>query len=109
MVLYHPLSTIHPLLPLTPGQHDFATVARLLSEDMRTAVGGGDMGFAPEEAMAQTYPDVLVKRFFTMREGEITEPIQGSEGRMYIFKVTGKKTEPEELKLTVTLQGLPAN
>ncbi|MBX7221385.1 MAG: SurA N-terminal domain-containing protein [Blastocatellia bacterium] len=78
---------------------DFATVARLLSEDMRTAVGGGDMGFAPEEAMAQTYPDVLVKRFFTMREGEITEPIQGSEGRMYIFKVTGKKTEPEELKL----------
>lgn len=78
---------------------DFATVARVASEDIQTAVRGGDMGFVPEEAALKVYPETLIKRFFSMREGEITEPIPGSQGRMYIFKVTGKKLEPEELKL----------
>ncbi len=78
---------------------DFATVARIASEDYQTGQQGGDMGFAPEETLARTYPEPLIRKFFSMREGEVTEPIQGSNGRWYIFKVTGKKLEEQELKL----------
>lgn len=78
---------------------DFATVARTVSEDIQTAQQSGDMGLIPEEALQQVYGETLAKRFFAMREGEITEPITGSNGRMYIFKVAGKRLEAQEGKL----------
>ncbi|MCS7078930.1 MAG: SurA N-terminal domain-containing protein [Chloracidobacterium sp.] len=78
---------------------DFATVARTVSEDIQTAQNSGDAGFFPEDALRQTFGDALAKRFFSMTEGQITEPIPGANGRIYIFKLTGKRTEPVEPKL----------
>ncbi|AEP10892.1 SurA N-terminal domain-containing protein [Chloracidobacterium thermophilum] len=78
---------------------DFATVARTVSEDIQTAQNSGDAGFFPEDILRQTFGEALAKRFFSMTEGQITEPIPGSNGRLYIFKLTGKRTEAIEPKL----------
>ncbi len=78
---------------------DFATVARTVSEDFQTAQNSGDAGFFPEDLLRQTFGEALAKRFFGMTEGQITEPIPGSNGRIYIFKLTGKRTEPVEPQL----------
>jgi parvulin-like peptidyl-prolyl isomerase len=78
---------------------DFATVARIASEDIQTAQNSGDAGFLPEENLKQTFGEALATRFMGMREGEITEPIPGSNGRIFIFKLTGKRTEAVDPKL----------
>lgn len=75
---------------------DFATVARNYSEH-QSALQSGDMGFIPEESL-KGFPNGLGQRFFAMREGEVTEPIQ-IQGAFFIFKVTGKKLDEQELKL----------
>jgi parvulin-like peptidyl-prolyl isomerase len=78
---------------------DFATVARTVSEDIQTAQNSGDAGFFPEDILRQTFGEALAKRFFSMTEGQITEPIPGSNGRLYIFKLTGKRMEAIEPRL----------
>jgi hypothetical protein len=74
-------------------------VARTVSEDIQTAQNSGDAGFFPEDILRQTFGEALAKRFFSMTEGQITEPIPGSNGRLYIFKLTGKRMEAIEPKL----------
>jgi parvulin-like peptidyl-prolyl isomerase len=78
---------------------DFATVARVQSEDV-SSYKGGDLGFLDEAHLQQVgFPAQLVQAFFAMKEGDITPPVQGSKGRWYIFKLTAKRTQEEKLSL----------
>lgn len=78
---------------------DFASVARASSED-QTNVRGGDIGFATEDDLKQNgFPAELVGRFFNdLQIGSYTEPVQFS-GRWYIFKLTQKQTQSENLTI----------
>jgi len=79
---------------------DFADVARSSSED-QSAVRGGDIGVADENALRQNgFPQDLIGRFFTqMPIGGYTEPIRFGDGRWYIFKVTNRQLENRPLTL----------
>jgi peptidyl-prolyl cis-trans isomerase SurA len=78
---------------------DFATVARIQSEDM-SAIKGGDLGFLDEQSLMQMgFPPQLVAIFFNMREGDITPVMQAGAGRWVIFKLTAKRTQEEKLTL----------
>jgi parvulin-like peptidyl-prolyl isomerase len=80
------------------GGGDFATVARIQSEHI-SAEKSGDLGFLDEQALQQYgFPPQLIQTFFSMREGDITPPVEGS-GRWYIFKLTAKRTQEEKLTL----------
>lgn len=78
---------------------DFASVARASSED-QTNVRGGDIGFATEDDLKQNgFPQELVGRFFNdLQIGSYTEPVQFN-GRWYIFKLTQKQTQSENLTI----------
>lgn len=78
---------------------DFATVARIQSEDPNTYQLGGDLGFIDEGTLKQQLGEQRTAELFGLREGQYTKPIEGSAGRWHIFKVTSKKTEPESLQL----------
>ncbi len=82
------------------GGADFATVARAKSEDPNTLVRGGDIGFATEEDLKQNaFPSELVTRLFAMQPGDTTEPIRFSSGKWYVFKLTEKRLQSENLTL----------
>lgn len=80
---------------------DFATVARAKSEDSSSNARGGDLGFLSEEQLKQSgLPPELVGRFFnSMQAGDITAPERTSNGRFYIFKLTAKRLQSENLTL----------
>lgn len=79
---------------------DFATVARAKSEDANTYASGGDLGFATEDDLKQNaFPPELVTRLFAMEAGDTTEPIRFNNGRWYIFKLTEKRLQNENLTL----------
>lgn len=81
------------------GGGDFATVARIQSEDP-SAIQGGDLGFHTIQELQQMgFPPQLTQAFFNMKEGDITPPIEAGKGQWYIFKLTGKRTEEEKLTL----------
>lgn len=79
---------------------DFADVARQRSEDPSN-IRGGDIGFATEEQLKGTgFPPDLITKFFTgMQAGDITPPIKFPNGSWYIFKLTGKQLQNENLTL----------
>lgn len=82
------------------GGADFATVARAKSEDTNTLARGGDLGFATEEDLKQNgFPPELVTRLFAMQPGDTTEPIRFNNGRWYVFKLTEKRLQSENLTL----------
>ncbi|MEK6278939.1 MAG: SurA N-terminal domain-containing protein [Acidobacteriota bacterium] len=82
------------------GGADFATVARAKSEDPNTIARGGDLGFATEEDLKQNaFPSELITRFFTMQAGDTTEPIRFDSGKWYVFKLTEKRLQNENLTL----------
>ncbi|MCA1591502.1 MAG: SurA N-terminal domain-containing protein [Acidobacteria bacterium] len=85
---------------LKTGGADFATVARASSED-QSNIRGGDVGFATEADLKQNgFPPELVARFFgPMPVGGITEPIRFGNGRWYIFKLTNRQLQNENLSL----------
>ncbi|WP_352432066.1 SurA N-terminal domain-containing protein [Pyrinomonas sp.] len=85
---------------LKTGNADFATVARARSEDPSN-VRGGDIGFATEEQLKQAgFPADLINKFFnSMQVGDITPPIRFPNGRWYIFKLTDKRLQTENLTL----------
>jgi peptidyl-prolyl cis-trans isomerase SurA len=85
---------------LKTGNADFATVARARSEDPSN-VRGGDIGFATEEQLRQAgFPQDLINKFFnSMQVGDITPPIKFPNGRWYIFKLTDKRLQTENLTL----------
>ncbi|HYE64365.1 MAG TPA: SurA N-terminal domain-containing protein, partial [Pyrinomonadaceae bacterium] len=79
---------------------DFATVARARSEDP-SSLRGGDIGFATEDDLKQNgFPQSLIEQFFgPMEVGSYTQPIQFPNGRCYIFKLTRKQLQSENLTL----------
>lgn len=82
------------------GGADFATVARAKSEDPNTLTRGGDIGFATEEDLKQNgFPPELVTRLFAMQPGDTTEPIRFNNGKWYVFKLTDKRLQNENLTL----------
>lgn len=76
---------------------DFASVARARSED-QNSVNGGDIGFLPENDLKGKFPEELVKRFFAMNRGDVTEPV-AVPGGYYIFKLVDKQEQLENLTL----------
>ncbi|HKO97580.1 MAG TPA: SurA N-terminal domain-containing protein [Pyrinomonadaceae bacterium] len=82
------------------GGADFATVARSKSEDPNTYASGGDLGFATEDDLKQNaFPPELVTRLFAMQAGDTTEPIRFNNGKWYVFKLTEKRLQNENLTL----------
>ncbi len=82
------------------GGADFATVARAKSEDLNTYASGGDLGFATEDDLKQNaFPPELVTRLFAMQAGDTTEPIRFNNGKWYVFKLTEKRLQNENLTL----------
>ncbi|HEX8708643.1 MAG TPA: SurA N-terminal domain-containing protein [Pyrinomonadaceae bacterium] len=79
---------------------DFATVARERSED-QSAVRGGDIGFHSEDELKQIgLPQDLIGKFFgQMQNGDITPPVSMNNGQWYIFKLTDKRLQTENLTL----------
>jgi peptidyl-prolyl cis-trans isomerase SurA len=53
---------------------DFAQLAMDYSEDMNTAVTGGDLGYVPESALNQSDP-ALKKMVIGMKPGQVSQPI----------------------------------
>ncbi len=80
---------------------DFAQVARAESEDSQSNARGGDLGFLSEEQLKQSgLSPELVNRFFnSMQVGDITAPERTPTGRFYIFKLTRKQLQSENLTL----------
>jgi peptidyl-prolyl cis-trans isomerase SurA len=79
---------------------DFATVARERSED-QSSLRGGDIGFLSEDQLKQLgLPQDLVSTFFNqMQTGDVTPPQHMNNGQYYIFKLTGKRLQTENLTL----------
>ena len=85
---------------------DFASIARARSEDAQSLVKGGDIGFATEDQLRQNgFPPDLVSQFFgSMQVGNYTSPVHFASpsypgGRWYIFKLTEKRLQTENLTL----------
>jgi peptidyl-prolyl cis-trans isomerase SurA len=84
---------------------DFATVARAKSED-QSLLQGGDVGFATEDQLKQNgFPQDLISQLFgPMQPGSFTAPVHFASpgapgGRWYIFKLTDKRLQTENLTL----------
>jgi hypothetical protein len=84
---------------------DFASIARLKSEDA-SLLKGGDIGFATEDQLKQNgFPADLIAQFFgSMQVGNYTAPVHFSSpsfpgGRWYIFKLQEKRLQTENLTL----------
>lgn len=80
---------------------DFATIAREESEDTNSNVNGGDIGYAAEEDLKTNgFPAELVTQFLgTMQIGEYSAPVRFGNGHWYIFKLTRKQLQTENLTL----------
>ncbi|HJY26490.1 MAG TPA: SurA N-terminal domain-containing protein [Pyrinomonadaceae bacterium] len=83
------------------GRADFAEVARAKSEDINSLRGGGDIGFATEDALkANNFPPELIASLFgPMQVGDYTQPTRFSSGKWYIFKLAEKRLTTENLTL----------
>jgi hypothetical protein len=80
---------------------DFATIAREESEDPNSNVSGGDVGYAAEEELKQNgFPPELIAQFLgPMQVGEYSAPVRFGNGHWYIFKLTRKQLQTENLTL----------
>jgi len=67
---------------------DFATVAQEYSEDVRTASGGGDMGFIPVSALSST--PQLKQLVNSLRPGQISGILR-TPNAYHIFKLLGRE------------------
>lgn len=87
---------------LRSGSTDFATVAAQKSEEQQTALRGGQLGFASEAQLKQTFPSRpdIPSTLMAMKEGQFTEPIKDNlAGTWYIFKLNRKQEQPQNLTL----------
>lgn len=82
------------------GHADFADVARARSEDPKSLLQGGDIGFFSEDQLKQAGmpPDLIAQLFGSMQVGDYTDPKQIS-GRWYIFKLKERHLQSENLTL----------
>lgn len=89
---------------LKGGPTDFATLARTKSEDTQSLLRGGDIGFFSEDGLKQAgLSKELIDLFMgSMQVGGITEP-KLVNNRWYIFKLTDKRLQTENLTLESSL------
>lgn len=83
------------------GGADFADVARTRSEDAKSLIQGGDIGFFSEDQLKQAgMPQDLISQLFgsSMQVGSYSEPKQ-INGRWYIFKLKERNLQSENLTL----------
>ncbi len=66
------------------GGAPFEEIARANSQDPGSASQGGDLGFFGRGAMVKPFEDAV----FSMKEGEISEPVHSSFG-IHLIKLTG--------------------
>src|SRR6202022_1630520 len=66
---------------------DFAELAMDYSEDMNSALTGGDLGYMPESALNQADPS-LKKMVLTLKPGQVSPPIATKEGFLILKLVT---------------------
>jgi parvulin-like peptidyl-prolyl isomerase len=87
---------------LRSGNIDFATVAAQKSEDQATALRGGQLGFASEAGLKQTFPSRpdIPGMLMSLKDGQFTDPIKDNlAGNWYIFKLNRKQEQPQNLTL----------
>ncbi|MDQ2640741.1 MAG: peptidyl-prolyl cis-trans isomerase [Pseudomonadota bacterium] len=70
------------------GGADFAELARANSGDTASAANGGELGWASRE----TYVPAFADKLFSMREGEVSEPVKTQFG-YHIIKLEGIRPE----------------
>jgi peptidyl-prolyl cis-trans isomerase SurA len=80
---------------------DFGTMARVKSEDANSLSKEGDIGFATEKELRDNgFAENLINQFFvSMSVGETTPPTRFSSGKWYIFKLTQRQLQTENLTL----------
>lgn len=78
------------------NKEDFAVVAKEVSEDPITKANGGDLGDVAksEPRLSRRGYDPLVEKAFSMKVGEISEPIKTSDGYHIIVVTRGVEVEP---------------
>lgn len=64
----------------------FEKLVREKSDDGRTKKSGGDLGWISSDKMPAGFPDIV----FSLKKGEISEPVKGSKG-YHIIKVEMKR------------------
>ena len=64
----------------------FSELAKEFSEDKKSKENGGEVGWVTRNQIQKS----MVKKVFSLKKGEISEPLRGTDG-YYIFKVEGKK------------------
>ncbi|MFT5521470.1 MAG: peptidyl-prolyl cis-trans isomerase SurA, partial [Enterobacterales bacterium] len=74
---------------------DFGEQAKVYSEDLATASGGGDLGWASPEAFKSIYGDKVAN----LKDGELSEVFQGASG-WYLVEQLGTRTtdQTEDVK-----------
>jgi peptidyl-prolyl cis-trans isomerase D len=70
---------------------DFATLAKELSEDKASAENGGDIGLLTRNVMEPAFDEAL----FSMKKGDISEPVRTSFG-LHLIKLTDIKGEERQ-------------
>ena len=87
---------------------DFATVASQKSEH-QSYIRGGNLGFASEAALKQTFPSFpqLPQRLMSMSAGDYTEPMkEPNSGAWLIFKLNNKRETAQNLGLDDVRQNI---
>lgn len=72
---------------------DFADLAKKYSKDTANAAKGGELGYFNKSQMVKEFSD----KAFSMKEGEVSEPVKTSYG-YHIIKVEDKKDSAKDLK-----------
>ena len=80
---------------------DFATVAQEYSEDPRTSVGGGDMGFVPASSLAGS--PILKQALSSLKPGEISGIVRTPAG-FHIFKLLAVEEPGQHLLADPSVQ-----
>jgi peptidyl-prolyl cis-trans isomerase D len=70
------------------GGADFAEIARTQSQDSASAPSGGELGWATRDI----YDPAFATKLFSMREGEVSEPVRSAFG-YHIIKLEGIRPE----------------
>ncbi len=87
------------------GGADFAKLAKEFSKDTASAAKGGDLGFAARDVYVKEFADKL----FSMKEGELSEPVKTQFG-YHIIRLdgirasTGRTFDEVRGELTATLR-----
>lgn len=83
------------------ANEEFAKVARLQSQDPRTATKGGDAGWF--RRTASELPDAVLAAAFALQPGEVSEPVRGTEG-CFLVKVLDVEPMPSDAQLLTALR-----